>query len=69
MPILIAILVALILIALYELYDRRYHGRPASGLRPTSEVFRDPGTGKLMRVYEDPRTGTREYRSEGEPRP
>jgi hypothetical protein len=32
---------------------------------PTTEVFRDPTTGRLMRVYTDPRTGQRRYRAEG----
>jgi hypothetical protein len=66
MPILIAIPVAALLIAGYVVYDRRYHGRYASGLRPTNEVFRDPTTGKLMRVHENPRTGEREYVDEDE---
>ena len=32
---------------------------------PTSEVFTDPTTRHLMRVYVDPRTGERRYRAEG----
>ena len=32
---------------------------------PTSEVFIDPSSHLLMRVYEDPRTGERRYRAEG----
>jgi len=32
---------------------------------PTSEVFADPSTGHLMRVFVDPRTGERLYRAEG----
>jgi hypothetical protein len=32
---------------------------------PTNEVFVDPTSGLLMRVYEDPRTGERRYRAEG----
>jgi hypothetical protein len=66
MPLLIALPVAALLIAGYVVYDRRYHGRAASGLQPTSEVFRDPTTGKLMRVHENPRTGEREYVAEDE---
>ena len=31
-------------------------------LRPTGERFRDPATGELVEVWEDPRTGAREYR-------
>lgn len=33
--------------------------------RPTEEVFRDPTTGRTMRVYIDPRTGERRYFAEG----
>jgi hypothetical protein len=32
---------------------------------PTTEVFVDPASKVLMRVYEDPRTGERRYRAEG----
>lgn len=59
------ILAIVILVLLYYTYDRhRYHGRPDPRQRPTSEVFLDPSTGKRMRVYEDPRTGSRSYREE-----
>jgi len=60
MRLLIACLVALILIALYVIYDRRYHGTSGTRLQATRERFRDPATGKMMRVYEDPRTGARD---------
>lgn len=54
-----------ILVLLYFSYDRRrYHGRPHGRQRPTSEVFLDPTTGRRMRVYEDPATGSRSYREE-----
>lgn len=67
MPLLIAVPVAALLIVGYVVYDRRYHGKPtSSGLRPTKEVFRDPTTGKLMRVHENPATGEREYVDETE---
>lgn len=60
----LAILVLLVM--LYWAFDRRrYHGKYGQGKRrPTGEVFRDPGSGRLMRVHEDPETGEREYRSE-----
>jgi hypothetical protein len=32
--------------------------------KPTSELFRDPTTGHLMRVFADPATGERRYRAE-----
>jgi hypothetical protein len=32
---------------------------------PTTELFVDPTTGRLMRVFVDPRTGERRYRAEG----
>lgn len=62
--ILIAAVIA-ILLWLYWRWDRpRYRGTPGAGLRPTDEVFRDPVSGQLMRVYEDPATGQRDYRPE-----
>jgi hypothetical protein len=64
MSILFGIPVAVVLVAAYFVYDRRYHGKSATGLRPTSEVFLDPTTGKRMRVYENPSTGAREYMSD-----
>lgn len=63
----VAVIVIVVLVALYVAFDRRrYTGIRGSGLRPTSEVFRDPGTGRLMRVWQHPATGEREYREEGE---
>ena len=32
--------------------------------RPTSELFRDPVSGHLMRVWEDPYSGQRRYRAD-----
>lgn len=63
-----AIIIAAGLIVLYVAFDRRrYTGfRPGSGIRPTAEVFRDPASGRLMRVWLDPVTGSREYREEAE---
>ena len=67
MPLLLAVPAAVVCIVLYVIYDRRYHGKTsAPDLRATNEVFRDPTTGKLMRVFEDPRTGAREYVAEDE---
>jgi hypothetical protein len=34
-----------------------------SALRPTGERFHDPTSDQLVEVWEDPRTGAREYRS------
>ena len=63
--VLLIIVVVAFLVALWYWYDRgRYRGRRLPGQRPTGEVFRDPATGKLMRVYEDPVTGARDYREE-----
>ena len=45
----------------------RRHGEleiPALGLRPTSERFRDPSTGRVMRVWVDPADGRRHYVAE-----
>ncbi|HZQ26840.1 MAG TPA: hypothetical protein VFA94_03985 [Acidimicrobiales bacterium] len=42
----------------------RRHGNPVAphaAWEPTEEVFRDPPTNRLMRVWIDPVTGTRHY--------
>ena len=52
-------------IAGYFVWDRRYRGHKEGMFKPTDEVFKDPTTGKLTRVYEDPETGARQYRDEG----
>jgi hypothetical protein len=47
----------------------RSHGEaqaPGVDWRPTSERFRDPGTNRVMRVWEDP-GGTRHYVAEDRP--
>ena len=48
----------------YFVWDRRYRGRESGSFQPTAEVFRDPTSGKMTRVYEDPKTGQRQYRDE-----
>ncbi|MBO0701606.1 MAG: hypothetical protein J2P38_01650 [Candidatus Dormibacteraeota bacterium] len=64
-----AVIAALLVIAVvtYVVWDRRrYRGEGRGDFRPTGEVFRDPSTGKLTRVWEDPATGSRQYRDEPE---
>jgi len=51
-------------IAGYFIWDRRYRGGKKGNYQPTAEVFKDPTTGKLTRVFEDPDTGSRQYRDE-----
>lgn len=51
-------------VAGYFIWRQRYRGSGHDDLRPTDEVFRDPSSGKLSRVWEDPSTGHREYREE-----
>lgn len=48
----------------YFVWDRRYRGQDGGSFKPTAEVFRDPTSGKMTRVYEDPTTGRRQYREE-----
>ena len=48
----------------YFVWDRRYRGGKEGIFKPTAEVFKDPTTGKMTRVYEDPQTGRRQYRDE-----
>jgi hypothetical protein len=62
----LAIYGAIIVFAIvgYFVWDRRYRGHKEGVFKPTAEVFKDPTTGKLTRVYEDPETGARQYREE-----
>jgi len=48
----------------YFVWDRRYRGGTEGLFKPTAEVFKDPTSGKMTRVYEDPATGKRQYREE-----
>jgi hypothetical protein len=48
----------------YFVWDRRYRGESQGNFKPTNEVFKDPTSGKVTRVYEDPATGKRQYREE-----
>jgi divalent metal cation (Fe/Co/Zn/Cd) transporter len=43
---------------------REGRSRREPRFRPTDEVFRDPSSGQLTRVYVDPRTGERRYMDE-----
>ena len=47
---------------LFERYRYRPSGAAGGTLRPTQERFVDPVSGQLLEVWEDPRTGRREYR-------
>ena len=48
----------------YFVWDRRYRGDKSGSFVRTNEVFNDPSSGKVTRVYEDPATGKRQYREE-----
>ena len=56
--------VAVFAIVGYFVWDRRYRGDDQGSFKPTAEVFKDPTSGKMTRVYEDPSTGRRQYREE-----
>jgi hypothetical protein len=43
--------------------------RPGADWEPTGERFEDPSTGKILRVFYDPRSGERRYVSDSEPPP
>ena len=62
----VVILVVVVIFAVvgYFVWDRRYRGNETGSFKPTAEVFRDPTSGKMTRVYEDPSTGKRQYREE-----
>jgi hypothetical protein len=54
--------VAVVVAVIISLFVRR-HGEsdePAPGWTPTDEVFKDPGTDRMMRVWVD-RVGERHY--------
>ncbi len=57
-------IVAVFAIVGYFVWDRRYRGDSQGSFKPTGEVFKDPTSGKMTRVYEDPSTGRRQYREE-----
>ncbi len=61
------VLLAVVGAAVYSIFLRR-HGEseaPISGWVATDEVFRDPTTNRLMRVWVDPSDGSRHYVHEG----
>lgn len=63
--------VIVVLVAI-NLGIRRYgeRDRPRGGWQRTPEVFRDPSTGRMMRVWVDPGDGSRHYVPEdGSPPP
>ncbi len=43
---------------------RRALAKPDDRFQATAELFRDPTTQRVTRVFTDPRTGERRYRSE-----
>ena len=62
-PILLVVVVVFAIVG-YFIWDRRYRGEKGGTFKPTNEVFKDPTTGKMTRVYEDRETGKRQYREE-----
>ncbi|HEY4928892.1 MAG TPA: hypothetical protein VIH95_07045 [Acidimicrobiales bacterium] len=54
--------VAVIVAVVISLFVRRHgeSGQPDAGWTPTDELFKDPGTNRMMRVWMD-RTGERHY--------
>jgi hypothetical protein len=64
MQLVIFAIVVVFAIVGYFVWDRRYRGGEQGSFKPTGEVFRDPTSGKMTRVYEDPSTGKRQYRDE-----
>ena len=60
-------LVVAVVVSVAKSFFVRRHGEsdgPAAGWTATDEVFRDPGTGRTMRVWVDG-TGARNYVAEG----
>jgi hypothetical protein len=44
------------------MWDRRCRGNDQGAFQPTGEVFKDLTSGRLTRVYEDPKSGKRQHR-------
>jgi hypothetical protein len=62
--IVVVVALALIAIAVVGWLQLRRHGEspvPASDWLSTTEVFRDPSSGRIMRVWVDPGDGSRHY--------
>jgi hypothetical protein len=60
----LAIIAVLVVVALVGYLQLRRHGQsdvPAAGWQATSEVFRDPSSGQVTRVWIDPMDGSRHY--------
>ena len=58
------VVAAIVVVALILSFTLRRHGesdRPEPGWRATDEVFRDPSTERVMRVWVDPEDGSRHY--------
>ena len=64
MQLIFGAIVIVFAIAGYFIWDRRYRGDTQGSFKPTGEIFKDPTSGKMTRVYEDPKTGRRQYREE-----
>lgn len=62
MPVALAVVGLLIVVFVVSLGLRRHGeaGAPSEDWKRTDEVFRDPSTGRLMRVWLDP-SGERHY--------
>lgn len=55
---------AIAVVAVVGYFQLHRHGESAvaaPGWQPTPESFRDPSTGRLMRVWMDPADGSRHY--------
>ena len=58
------LIAVLVVVAVVGYIGMRRHGEspvPASSWQRTEEVFRDPSSGRLMRVWFDPADGSRHY--------
>ena len=58
------VLFVLLIVAIVGYFQLRRHGEspvPSSTWERTDEVFRDPSSGRLMRVWIEPADGSRHY--------
>ena len=57
----LAVIVAGFVLSLAAAQRRGEAERPRTGWTRTNELFKDPTTGRVMRVWLDPSTGSRHY--------
>ena len=69
-PIVVILVVAVIaIVGYFQLHRHGESAAPHASWERTEEVFRDPSSGRIMRVWHDPVDGSRHYVPEPSPAP